>query len=64
MIALLALTGCGSHPKKPPAPAPTVEVPAPQVNGIDQLPVDSWRRKIIEIATEEWIYFGQQKVVV
>ena len=64
MIAFLALTGCGSPPKKPPAPAPIVEVVAPQVNGIDQLPVDSWRRKIIEVATEEWIYFGQQKVVV
>lgn len=63
---LLLLTACSSSPKKSEdRPAPT-KTPEPQVRqeNWESLPPDSLRRKIIETAREEWIFFGQQKVVI
>jgi len=65
LLLSLALAAC-STPKKPePAPEPPKPQAAkPETGSAASLPADSWRAKIIEVAKEEWIYFGQQKVVI
>ncbi len=63
LIALtLILAGCGSSAKKQ-QPANTVETVVPKSNPY-QIPVDSLKYKIIEILKDEWVFFGQQKVVI
>jgi hypothetical protein len=63
IFSLVALAACGSAPKKPQASAPTVESVTPPASA-DAVPAGSWRHKIIEAATDEWIFFGQQKVII
>lgn len=61
----LVLVGCGTSPKKPEQPeAPQAEPVQPKRETTGEIPVDSWKYKILEAANEEWIYFGQQKVVI
>jgi len=60
---MLALAGCGSSAKKPQVTVPVVETKQP-TKGTDQIPVDSLKHKIIETLSDEWIFFGQQKVVI
>lgn len=60
VTALLALAACGSAPKKAPPPAPEPAKPRPEASVAPA--VGSWKYKIIELAKEEWIYFGQQRV--
>ena len=62
-IFFLVLSGCGSTHKKPPEPAPAAQIVAPRQNTV-QIPIDSWKYKIIDAATDEWIFFGQQKVII
>ena len=64
-MALLGLAACAAHPKKPPPaePGETQAVKLPSAGQAD-LAADSVKYKIIELAKEEWIYFGQQKVVI
>lgn len=61
LLFALSLAACGS--KKPPETAPAPEPVKPVVQGYT-VPTDSIRHKIIETATEEWIFFGQQRVVI
>lgn len=66
IVLFLALAGCGSTPEKTtqaqeqPKPSAT----KPKAESEENLSVDSWRYKIIETAKEEWVYFGEQKVVI
>ena len=60
IILVLSLAGCGSTAKKPPATAPNAEIVAPR-QSTDQLPIDSWKYKIIEAATGEWIFLANRK---
>ncbi len=63
IMFFLALAGCASTVKKPTvSTVPIVETAAPK--SASEVPVDSWKYKIIEAANEEWIFFGQQKVII
>jgi len=64
ILLYLTLAGCSSGPKKPEPEAPKVQAPLSQTGSAEALPVDSRRYRIIETAKEEWVYFGQQKVVI
>lgn len=63
VIALSSLAACGSAPKKAPEPIET-QVLKPQAAPQEKLSADSWRYRIIELAKEEWVYFGRQNVVI
>lgn len=64
-LLFITLAGCGSKPQKPvQAEAPKPQASRPRVESAETLPPESWRYKIVETAKEEWIYFGQQKVVI
>jgi len=56
----LALVSCSA--KKP--PVTIVKVGPETAPAVTEIAVDSWKHKIIEAATEEWIFFGQQKVII
>ncbi len=65
IAVFLVLGGCGTTPKQSQqTEAPQAGKAKPDARSLEQLPVDSWRYKIVEAAKEEWIYFGQQKVVI
>jgi hypothetical protein len=64
-IALLSLAACGSAHKPLPQVEPVeTEASIPRPETVATIPLDSWKSKIIELAKEEWIFFGQQKVVI
>jgi len=63
-MAILALSACGKAHKplpQPEPPAAPIGKPSPEPQALSS---DSWKYKIIELAKEEWVYFGGQKVVV
>ena len=63
LSALSVLSACGHAPKKAPQPEPSAaQAVKPRHEGAENLSPDSWRYKIIELAKEEWVYFGQQRV--
>ncbi len=65
LVIVLVLAGCGTAEKKPPAvETPPAESALPKRETTAEIPVDSLKYKIVEAAKEEWIYFGQQKVVI
>jgi len=66
IVLLLALVGCGSAPKKPAQPEeqPKAQETKPRADSSELLPVHSRKYKIVKAANIEWIYFGQQKVVI
>jgi len=65
LIVLLTLAACGSaHKKAPQAEAPATQASTPPPETPATLAADSWKYKIVELAKEEWVYFGQQKVIV
>ena len=67
IVLCLALAGCGSAPKKPAQPQAQpkkVQKVQPRVASSGELPVYSRKYKILEAAKREWVYFGQQKVVI
>lgn len=67
LIALiLGLVGCGSAPKTPALPEeqPKAQETEPQVDSSGPLPLGFWQDRIVEAAKAEWVYFGQQIVVI
>jgi hypothetical protein len=66
ILLFLALTGCGSAPKKPmqPEAQPKAQESQPSVDHSKPLRVGSRKYKIVQTAINEWVYFGQQKVVI
>ena len=65
IVLFLALAACGSAPKKPAQPGePPKAQASKQPDTAESPPADSWRYKIIEAAKDEWVYFGEQKVVI
>ena len=66
IVLFLALAGCGSAPKKPvqPEEPPKKQKIQPRVVRSKSFPVHSWKYMIAKIANNEWLYFGQQKVVI
>jgi len=66
IVLFFALAGCGSTPEKPvqrEAP-PKAQKTQPRAVRSKSFPVYSWKDKIAKIANNEWLYFGQQKVVI
>lgn len=66
IVLILALAGCGSAPK---LPAPVEEQPkaqetAPQADSSESPPLGYWTYRIVDAANSEWVYFGQQTVVI
>jgi hypothetical protein len=62
----LLLVGCGTKPKKPTTPTPTITRAIPSVPAGEKIPgiySRSLKSRILAIAKNEWAYFGQQKVV-
>ena len=66
IVLFLALAGCGSTPEKPvqPEEQPKTQKTQPRAVRSKSLPVHSRKYKIVKIANNEWLYFGQQKVVI
>ena len=67
LIALiLALVGCGSAPKIPAQPEeqPKAQETEPQADNSESPPLGFRQYRIVEAATAEWVYFGQQIVVI
>jgi len=66
IVLFLALAGCGSVPEKPAQPEeqPKTQKPQPPAVRSKLLPVHSRKYMIVKIANNEWLYFGQQKVVI
>ena len=66
IVLALALAGCGSAPEIPAAPEQEAEVQetAPQADSSESPPLAYWKSKIVEAANSEWVYFGQQTVVI
>jgi hypothetical protein len=66
IVLFLALAGCGSAPEKPvqPKAPPKKQKTQPRAVRSQSFPVHSWKYKIAKIANNEWLYFGQQKVVI
>ena len=66
IVLFLALAGCGSTPEKPvqPEAPPKTQKTQPRAVRSKSFPVHSWKYKIAKIANNEWLYFGQQKVVI
>ena len=62
-VVTLVLAGCGSG-KKHLEPAPVAEVATSSGLGSEKIPPDSMRRRILDTLNEEWIFFGQQKVII
>ena len=65
IVLFLALAGCGSAPKKPVQleAQPKVQETQLRADRSKPLRVGSRKYKIVQAAKNEWIYFGQQKVV-
>jgi hypothetical protein len=67
LIALiLALVGCGAAPKIPAQPEeqPKAQEAEPQADSSESPPLGFRTHKIVEAANSEWVYFGQQIVVI
>ncbi|MEF8769613.1 MAG: DUF2272 domain-containing protein [Candidatus Accumulibacter phosphatis] len=73
IVLIFALAACGSPPKMPaqaPDEQPTAQETAPQADSPEspESPASPqlgyWRYKIIAAANAEWVYFGQQTVVI
>ena len=67
LIALtISLVGCGSAPKIPvqPEKQPKAQETEPQVDYSESPPLGFRQNKIVEAAKSEWVYFGQQIVVI
>jgi predicted small lipoprotein YifL len=64
LLILSSLAACGSAPSKRPQESPAPPAPQARPSAAEKISADSWKYKIIELAKEEWIYFGQQKVVI
>ncbi len=62
LILVSVLAGCGTAAKKTPESAP-VKAAEPQPEVQAPPPVDSLKSRILRTANEEWLDFGQQKVV-
>jgi hypothetical protein len=65
-ISLLNLAACSSAPQKPAQSEeqPKEQKTQPQDLRSESLPVYSRKYKIMKAALNEWLYFGQQKVVI
>jgi Uncharacterized protein conserved in bacteria (DUF2272) len=63
---ILALVGCGSAPKTPALPEepPKAQEIEPQADNSESPPLGFRQYRIVEAATAEWVYFGQQIVVI
>ncbi len=67
LIALIvALVGCSSAPKMPAQPEeqPKAQETEPQVDSSGPPPLGFWQDRIVDAAKSEWIFFGQQIVVI
>ncbi len=67
LIALIfAMVGCSSAPKMPAQPREQTKAQEtePQVDSSGPLPLGFWQDRIVEAAKAEWVYFGQQIVVI
>ena len=66
VVLVLALTGCASAPEIPSPPEQEAEVQetAPQADSPEAPPLAYWKSRIVEAANSEWLYFGQQTVVI
>jgi len=66
IVLFLALTACSSAPEKPEQPEDqqTAQETQASADSLASLPVNSRKYKIVKAAKDEWIYFGQQKVVI
>ena len=66
MVLFMTLTGCGSVPNIPEQPEVKLNKPQktqPKPLRLSSIPMHSPKYKIVEAAKREWIYFGQQRVV-
>jgi hypothetical protein len=62
LFIALSLSACNSSIQKSPhVQSPAKPILAHQLTNLDP---DGWKYKIIELANEEWVFFGQQKVVI
>jgi hypothetical protein len=66
IILFLALAGCGSAPMMPvqPEAQPMAQEPEADVESPEYRPLGYWQGKIVEAAKTEWVFFGQQRVVI
>lgn len=67
LIALIfAMVGCSSAPKMPvqPEEQPKAQETEPQVDSSGPPVLGFWQDRIVEAAKAEWVYFGQQIVVI
>ncbi|WP_410499663.1 DUF2272 domain-containing protein [Chitinibacter sp. S2-10] len=66
MVLLLALSACRSlpEPAEPQISVPIEESPEPVVDEVKLPHIGSAKYKIIEQLQAEWVYFGQQTVVI
>lgn len=66
VVLVLGLTGCASAPEIPAPPEKEAEVheTAPRADSPESPPLAYWRSRIVEAANSEWLYFGQQTVVI
>jgi hypothetical protein len=66
VVLILALAGCGSAAKIPAQPEEQPKAPetAPQADSLEAPPLGYWKYRIVEAANSEWVYFGQQTVVI
>ena len=66
IVLILALVGCGAAPKIPAQPEeqPKAQEAEPQADKSESPPLGFRQYRIVEAATAEWVYFGQQIVVI
>jgi hypothetical protein len=66
IVLFFALASCSSTPEKPvqPEAPPKAQKTQPRAVRSQSFPAHSWKYKIAKIAHNEWLYFGQQKVVI
>ena len=66
IVLILPLAGCGSAPEIPAQPeeSPKAQETVPQADSSQSPPLGYRTYKIVEAANSEWVYFGQQTVVI
>jgi hypothetical protein len=66
IASILALVGCSSAPKIPAQPEeqPKAQETEPQVASSGPPSLGFWQDRIVEAAKSEWVYFGEQIVVI